>query len=90
MNILKEFIKKFIKKLIPNRSCITCSNFAWWDGDYCCLADFKLLQESPNGYFAKNIIPIIENSKKCRSYKKGTYTFEKEYNEFLKSNSNEV
>lgn len=78
-------LKKFLDKIVPNKSCITCSNFAWWDGDYCCLADFKILQESQHGEFTDDIIPIIEKSKKCKNYHKGNIKiYEKEYEKFLK------
>lgn len=25
--------------------CLTCKNFAYWDGDYCCVPNFLILQD---------------------------------------------
>lgn len=81
-------IKEFIYKIVPRKTCASCENFAWWDGDYCCLADFKILCESKNGYFAKDMIPIIEKGKKCKNYKRSDIPmYEEDYEKFLKDNN---
>ena len=82
-------LKKLFKKT-TNRGCITCSKFAWWDGDYCCLADFVIMQESPDGKFTKDIIPFIKASKYCKNYEKDNSSLYKdEYENFLKENDYE-
>lgn len=51
-------------------NCINCNNFAWWDGDYCCIAKFLILQESPKGEFTKEILQTMKTSEECIDYKK--------------------
>lgn len=78
-------LKEFIHKIVPRKTCASCANFAWWDGDYCCLADFKILHEAPDGYFTMDMIPVIEKGKKCKNYERGHIPiYEEEYEKFLK------
>lgn len=44
--------------------CLKCSSFAWWDGDYVCVAKFKILNDVHNEHmFDDNLIKTI---KKCQ------------------------
>lgn len=52
------------------KNCITCGNFAWWDGDYCCLSKMKILCDAPNGKMNENIVISLEANKKCKDWKK--------------------
>ena len=84
MNKLKQLIEAAKNAWLGEKSCITCSGFVWWDGDYCCLADMSALQESPDGKFTKDIIPFIKASKYCKKYKKGALPlYEDEYKKFM-------
>lgn len=51
-----------------NKTCITCKNFGWWDGDYCCTAKLRILQESPDGAFNNDILLSLRINKNCDSY----------------------
>ena len=44
-----------------HRCCINCNNFAWWDGDYCCLKNNIILQVSPKGEFTEEILNTIKS-----------------------------
>lgn len=54
------------------KNCISCENFAWWDGDYCCVWKFKILCESKNGEFTKDILKNIKTSETCKAYRRGS------------------
>lgn len=68
-------------------NCINCENFAWWDGDYCCLAKMIILQSSPKGYFEEEILKNIKTSDECigytKSYNKSHEMYEHAFNEFM-------
>ena len=70
-------------------SCINCDNFAWWDGDYCCIIKFLILQNSPKGEFTKEILGTMKTSDDyCENYskvKKELNAYEEPFNEFLES-----
>lgn len=51
-------------------NCINCNNFAWWDGDYCCLSKRLILQPSPDGEFSSEILKTIQTSDECIDYDK--------------------
>ena len=77
------------------KSCINCEHFAWWDGDYVCTAKFKLLQESPNGEFNKDILMSLRLNKNCLDYNKQTNKkiidlHTEPFIKFLKENKYEV
>lgn len=44
------------------KTCVNCSHFAYWDGDWCCCAQLKLLSEIEND---KTVNP--ENCERDRS-----------------------
>ena len=77
---------------IPNKNCITCAHFAWWDGDFCCTKLTKILQESPDGNFNDDIIMALRINKDCPSHLEGTRTlYLDQFNEFLrKKNEKDV
>ena len=53
---------------IPEQNCINCEHFAWWDGDYCCVAKKKILQESPEGEFNEDILMSLKLNKDCEAW----------------------
>ena len=83
------------KKNLLNKSCITCDNFCWWDGDYCCIAGMQsdkdgaksfILQESKTGEFTLEFIDVIEKHKDCIYYKnipRNRNIYKKPFEEFL-------
>jgi len=72
-----------------NHSCITCQFFAWWDGDYCCVRKAKLLQESPDGKFTKDILMSLKINKNCAEYDYNPSSIYKEdFDNFLNSIKN--
>ena len=46
--------------------CTNCEHFDWWDGDYCCLHDMKILCESRDGKFYSK---LPESCNNCPNYK---------------------
>ena len=73
----------FLKK-----SCITCQHFAWWDGDYCCVAKLITLQPSVKGEFTDVIIYSLRRNADCNSYKRRqskTNVYLNAFEEFLKN-----
>lgn len=79
---------------IPEKNCVNCDCFTWWDGDFCCSHNLRLLQESPDGEFNDNIFMAIKINKDCgdwREYDNGTSesSYVKKFNEFLKLKNDE-
>lgn len=69
-----------------NKHCATCSHFVWWDGDYCCIKNLKILQESADGNFHTEI-PI----KDCNDYNEDEYKiYYNIYKEFLKEHGKDI
>lgn len=83
-----------MKIQIPKKNCINCADFAWWDGDFCCVGHTKILQESPDGKFNKNILMSLRLNKNCKDYKindnKVQLIYQKKFDEFLKENNYEI
>lgn len=80
-----------MKIKIPKKNCINCENFAWWDGDYCCVRKTKLLQHSPGGDFTKDIFIALNLNKNCNEYKDyQSDIYIKSFNDFLKKNNYEI
>ena len=50
-------------------TCIDCVFFTWWDGDFCCMKRQKILQESKDGKFSKDILNVLEKNKNCEDFK---------------------
>ena len=48
--------------LMIRECCINCRHFAWWDGDYCCLSKFTILEEGET-------IPDNRSKEECENYK---------------------
>ena len=73
---------------LPKKNCLNCANFAWWDGDYCCVAKFKLFQEAKDRKFNEDILAAIESNKNCKKWKKAnveiTEIYMELFNEFMK------
>ena len=53
---------------MAEKSCLNCEHFAWWDGDYCCTAKFKILCSSPNGDFTHDILTSLRINKNCSEH----------------------
>jgi len=74
---------------IETKNCINCHNFAWWDGDYCCTAKMKILQNSPDGKFNDDILIALKMNKKCTSWEEASpkiaEMYEKAFNDFMKT-----
>lgn len=51
------------------RSCITCANFAWWDGDFCCVYKLKLFGEEASEKLAES---LKKKASQCMDWKAGT------------------
>ena len=64
------------------KHCTNCENFAWWDGDYCCMYKCTILQPSLDGDFT-DIIPTTHCSK-YRYSRKVNDDYGSVYREFLK------
>ena len=60
-------------------NCINCENFAWWDGDYCCLKKMLILQSSPNGNFEEEFLKTMKSSDECANYSKSDDEMHKIY-----------
>ena len=70
---------------IPEKNCINCASFAWWDGDYCCTRFMKILQESPDGKFNNDILMSLKLNKDCKQWNKNENSlYEESFNDFLK------
>ena len=66
------------------KNCFNCDNFTWWDGDYCCIKKWAILQSSPDGRLTEEIIPNIKNSDECVDYLfSPNQMVLKAYNDFL-------
>lgn len=63
------------KIIIPDKNCIKCQHFAWWDGDFCCTKHMKILQEAPDANFNDDILISISNNKDCEDYKEAEEGF---------------
>lgn len=74
-----------------NKNCVTCGNFAWWDGDYCCLKNFFILCTSKDGEFNNEILQNIKTPDTCLDYIDGycNSLYEDAFKNFLKSKENE-
>ena len=63
ITINKNYLGDITVILPPQGTCITCENFDWWDGDWCCLENFLILGTSSSlGEFREDIfnsIPVI-------------------------------
>lgn len=71
---------------VPEHNCINCSNFGWWDGDYCCVKHMKILQESHGGDFNDDILMSIVLNKGCRDWDENNNPqFLDLFNKFLKT-----
>ena len=82
-------------KADAKNNCINCEHFAWWDGDYCCVKNFKILCESKSGHFNEDILTAIKTPKTCNDYKKAknkkmTEIYQEAYIEFLKEYESKV
>lgn len=55
---------------IPEKNCVNCGHFAWWDGDFCCTKHLKILQEAPTYEFNDDIIRSVLNNKDCTDWEK--------------------
>lgn len=74
---------------MKNKHCTNCNNFTWWDGDYCCVAKMKVIEESENGFFWCPFPQQYQTSfiaEECAEYVpvNGEGIYEEGYNEFLK------
>lgn len=70
------------------KHCTNCKYFTWWDGDYCCMAQMKVIVESQNGYFwcpFPQSFQKVFDAEDCSDY---TYEenniYSEPYNDFLK------
>lgn len=66
-----------------SKKCINCDYFVWWDGDYCCIKNFEILQTSPNGEFTEEILNTMRladgDIRYCPDYKHTNNKRQKEY-----------
>lgn len=71
---------------IPENNCVNCKHFAWWDGDFCCIAKNKILQESPDGEFNKDILMALLLNKNCSEHiKSDDNIYQEDFNDFIKT-----
>lgn len=55
--------------MIEEKNCITCANFAWWDGDYCCMKKLAIICESKDGSFSDELMANIKINDGCSDHK---------------------
>lgn len=69
---------------MKENNCLNCENFAFWDGDYCCLAKFVILDEGDeNNDFTEDILRTMKTEDECVDYKK-SYDESIKYKEYKK------
>lgn len=74
---------------MKENNCLNCENFAFWDGDYCCLSNFTILCESnKNGDFTNDILHTLKTKDDCVDWKKNESDFhiklyKEKYDKFL-------
>ena len=76
---------------VNSKKCINCDYFVWWDGDYCCIREFTILQNSPHGEFTEEILRTMKLAdgelRYCPYYKKAKSethsSYEEAYEKFL-------
>lgn len=74
---------------IPEKNCITCSHFDWWDGDFCCTKLMKILQNAPDAKFNDDIIMALRLNKNCSDHVQDEKPlYEEQFKKFL-NNYNE-
>ena len=77
-----------MSRKILDKNCLNCEHFVWWDGDYCCVANFKILCESKRGDFSKDMLKSMKTPETCKDYKlsnnKIHEMYEELFNKFLK------
>ena len=66
---------------LPEKNCLNCESFCWWDGDYCCFWNMKILCNSPKGEMNEDILISIEKNKDCKDWKRTDKYSRKEYSE---------
>lgn len=73
-----------------DNNCLNCERFVWWDGDYCCLANFTILCSSnKKGDFTDEIFHTLRTEDTCVDWKKNendlhTKMYQESYENFLK------
>lgn len=67
------------------KHCTNCQSFAWWDGDFVCTTNMKVIQKSEDGkFYAK----IDDKAEDCIAYDFSPICeedYHKIYEEFEKS-----
>lgn len=59
---------------IPVLKCLRCEHFCWWDGDYVCFEDMKLLAQAPNGSITRaEYDTLLKRYRFCGYFKKKNY-----------------
>lgn len=79
---------------LPDKNCLNCASFAWWDGDYCCINEMTILQEAKNGKMNEDILKALEKNKDCPNWKRRysdfhTKMFMDAFNKAFNKNENE-
>lgn len=68
------------------KCCLNCQGFAYWDGDYCCVPNMKILQYG-NGkiWMNEDLIRTMEYNKDCEDYEYTSYHkhYEEEYRKLI-------
>lgn len=52
--------------------CLNCQGFAFWDGDYCCVPNMKILQCGINGdiWMTRDLLISMNHNKNCKDYER--------------------
>lgn len=69
------------------KQCTTCQGFAWWDGDFCCVTNMKIILPSEDGRWTAKI-PNEFNAEECEDYDYSPVVadlYDKQYMEFLEN-----
>lgn len=85
---------KFIsKKGRVRKCCLTCNNFAYWDGDYACVTKFLLLQNGICGkiggyhdpaWITSQLEKNMKFANECKDYEDSGHPFTEDYIEEFK------
>ena len=76
------FLSKLFKRKkedFPIWKCLRCKHFCWWEGDYCCLDNYKILIESSSGKITREQYDAVTRKyKHCWFFKKKEYRWNKD------------
>lgn len=74
------------KKGNVKKCCLNCIHFAWWEGDFCCIPEFKIIQADPdnNGLMTEELEKNMKTPANCEDYEYREERYSKDYEEEYK------